>query len=114
MLENIPSKKFIDLSSVTYMFTGKSYIVTLKAYVWFVDGKIHKDKEPAMLFDDGSIKWYHEGNLHRIGGPAFVSKSNLIHHYVINGAYYSPQEYFDHPLVKQHTTKILLEMFSSY
>lgn len=108
----LSTKKFTDLGSVTYMFTGKCYIVTLKAYVWFLNGKIHNDDSPAMIYDDGAIKWYSNGVLHRIGGPAFVSKSDIIHHYVIQGAFYSPQEYFEHPLVRTFFTKKLLEIFA--
>jgi|GEM_PF-4502930 len=39
----------------------------------FLNGKLHGDKEPAVKFSNGSLGWYENGKLSRIGKPAFQS-----------------------------------------
>lgn len=37
----------------------------------YVDGKLHRIDGPAIIYDNGTIKWYQNGKRHREDGPAF-------------------------------------------
>jgi hypothetical protein len=37
---------------------------------WTLDGKYHADEWPAIVYEDGTEKWYQHGEYHRDGGPA--------------------------------------------
>ena len=37
---------------------------------WYLDGKLHRVDGPAIEWADGTKKWYLDGKLHRVGGPA--------------------------------------------
>jgi hypothetical protein len=40
---------------------------------WFIDGKRHRDKGPAVIFDNGHEEWWFNGKRHRIDGLAYSS-----------------------------------------
>lgn len=35
-------------------------------------GEPHNENDPAMIYDNGTLKWYIHGNAHRLDGPAIV------------------------------------------
>lgn len=39
-------------------------------YASYVVGSFHREDGPAVIFEDGTKKWFFNNNLHRIGGPA--------------------------------------------
>jgi hypothetical protein len=39
---------------------------------WYKDGVLHKDNGPAMLWDGGYEAWYKNGFAHREDGPAII------------------------------------------
>jgi len=45
----------------------KDYFGTI---YYILDGKLHREDGPAMVFADGSKLWYRNGELHREDGPA--------------------------------------------
>ena len=51
--------------------------------IWFVDGQIHKQDGPAMIFPDGDKVWFDHDKKHRIDGPAFIG-NNGKHEWWIN------------------------------
>jgi hypothetical protein len=58
--------------------TGDSYVGpnAMGCTRTFVNGKLQSiDDEPSVLFDDGSRQYHHEGNLHRINGPAIITEN---------------------------------------
>ena len=40
--------------------------------MWTLDGKYHADEWPAILYNDGTEKWYQFGEYHRDNGPAVI------------------------------------------
>ena len=42
---------------------------------WYMDDKLHREGEPAVIWPDGHLEWYIHGERHREGGPA-VTDSN--------------------------------------
>lgn len=48
------------------------------------DGKLHKDKGPAIKFKSGIEWWMQNGKLHRENGPAIVGKKEILE-YWLNG-----------------------------
>ncbi len=41
--------------------------------VWRKNGMLHRDDdEPAIIHPDGSMEWWYEDSLHRIGKPAYI------------------------------------------
>lgn len=37
---------------------------------WWLDGVVHRDDGPAIIFKDGTRVWYQHGKIHRENGPA--------------------------------------------
>ena len=65
--------------------------------VWTVDGnpgsKLHRVGKPAIVRDDGSFEYWHNGVLHRIGGPAVfdgVEESHFLHGRQVSSRFSSP------------------------
>jgi hypothetical protein len=44
---------------------------------WYDDNhKLHRDDGPALIHFTGIEYWYNHGSLHRLNGPAIISKPN--------------------------------------
>lgn len=39
---------------------------------WFLEDKLHRDREPAIIRPDGTRLWFQKGLLHNDNGPAIV------------------------------------------
>jgi len=39
---------------------------------WFLEDKLHRDKEPAIIRPDGTRLWFQQGLLHNDNGPAIL------------------------------------------
>jgi hypothetical protein len=39
---------------------------------WYLNGKLHREDGPAVIYPDGSQYWYLSGDLHREDGPAVI------------------------------------------
>jgi len=44
---------------------------------WFINGKLHRESGPAIVWKDGARKWYINGKLHRLNGPAVIWKNEI-------------------------------------
>ena len=42
------------------------------AKYWYVDGKLHREDGPAIIWADGSKFWFVNGEKHRDNGPAVI------------------------------------------
>ena len=42
-----------------------------------MNGKLHRDGEPAIIWADGSQEWYIDDKLHRDDGPAVIYPNGL-------------------------------------
>jgi hypothetical protein len=41
--------------------------------VWRKNGMLHRDNDlPAIIHPDGSMEWWYEDELHRVGKPAYI------------------------------------------
>ena len=55
-------------------------------------GKLHRDRGPAIEWNDGSKEWYIEGKLHRLDGPA-IEWSNGIKKWYKEDKEYTKEEF---------------------
>lgn len=76
----------------------EEYHYILKVYddrkVWMLDGKIHGEGFPAVIWKCGTKEWRNKGILHRLNGPAieyFYGEKE----YWLNGAMYSEEQYYE-------------------
>lgn len=67
---------------------------------YYIEDKLHRDNEPAktQIYEDGhkSLIYYQHGEIHRIGGPAYILIKNetiLDTKYYLNNVEYSEFEY---------------------
>lgn len=44
--------------------------------IYYKDGILHNNNEPAVIWEDGSYQWYYNGLLHREDGPAILCQGN--------------------------------------
>ena len=51
---------------------------------WYLDGKLHSQDGPAVVYANGSEFWYLHGKCHRQDGPAVVYADGTQHWY-LNG-----------------------------
>ena len=65
--------------------------------LWYLDGLLHREDDPASIYSDGTKKWYLNGFLSRKDGPAVEYSNSVVRegHYrgmpLYNGAIF----YFD-------------------
>ena len=51
---------------------------------WYLNGKIHRVNGPAVEFADGTREWWSNGKIHRVNGPA-IEFADGTKHWYING-----------------------------
>lgn len=70
-------------SNATGCYTKYDDNGNLKAYIWYSNGKIHRDDDlPAIVFASGLQQWYKNGKLHRDNDkPAHIHPSGHIVYY---------------------------------
>jgi len=56
---------------------------------WYLNGKLHREDGPACIWVDGSQSWYLNSKLHREDGPAFI-EANGTQEWYINGKHVDP------------------------
>ncbi len=49
---------------------GRLEITQIGTKRWYLNGRLHRDGEPAIECSSGTTEWYHRGQRHRDGGPA--------------------------------------------
>jgi hypothetical protein len=59
---------------------------------WYQNGKLHRLDGPAIEKSNGTKIWYKNGMFHRLDGPAYIETKGFNSHY-INGKQYSKQEF---------------------
>ena len=50
----------------------KMIISSEGAQLWKLDGLLHREDGPAVIWPDGGQEWWLNGNLHREDGPAVI------------------------------------------
>ncbi len=61
---------------------------------WYINGKLHREDGPAAIFPDGIQKWYINDQLHREDGPAAIFPDGKQFWY-INGKQLTEQQFND-------------------
>jgi hypothetical protein len=56
------------------------------------DNKLHRVGEPALIWSDGTLVWFQNGELHREDGPAYVENGRDVEFHLF-GQRVSPQEH---------------------
>jgi hypothetical protein len=75
---------------ITVKENGKEYDVKIYSYAhrseqyWRLNGKIHREKGPAVIRLDGYIEWRQNGKPHRLDGPASICADGT-KYWCING-----------------------------
>lgn len=97
-------------------YTGICFLESVKALCWFVNGKSHREHEPATIWFDKQSKpqaceWRYNNKIHRLDGPSYWCIHDINECYHIDGIEYEKQDYYKHPLViKNLMNKILSEL----
>lgn len=55
---------------------------------------LHRERGPAVMFDDGSREWYFHGDLHRTDGPAVIDALDGEFMWCIRGKYIADYDDF--------------------
>ena len=55
---------------------------------YYLNGKLHREDDPAVEYANGDKYWYKNGKRHREDGPAIDWFLSSNHHY-LNGVYYT-------------------------
>jgi hypothetical protein len=75
---------------VKYEGGGRSAFFSI-AETWHdSDGDFHRLAGPAVIFQDGELRWYRHGRLHRDDGPARVWPAEGIEDWYKDGDLYEP------------------------
>ena len=59
---------------------------------WYLNGELHRIDGPACEYVDGTKYWWLNGELHRIDGPA-VEYADGYKSWYLNGVEYTEEEY---------------------
>jgi len=60
----------------------------------FKTGRLHREGDkPALIYPNGEMRWYHNGFLHRINGPAIILGNGTKQYWISNHRYDNAEEY---------------------
>lgn len=82
--------------AVDYTAEGGTYSERLGGWEWWVNiggyGHLHREGRPAVIYDDGSWRWYDRGYLHRLDGYAayYVERDEYV--WAVHGVTYDDEE----------------------
>lgn len=61
---------------------------------WFLDGNLHREDKPAVIYRSGTKYWYFYGKKHRVNGPAIIYNSSFLNDkWIINDTSLSKEYY---------------------
>ena len=63
-----------------------------KSEIWNLGRKYHREDGPAVIFENGTKKWYRNGRLHREDGPAIEYAHGEVVYY-LNGRQFTKEQY---------------------
>ncbi len=64
------------------------------SYRYVLDGKLHRDDDPAVISMSGTKEWFQHGQWHREDGPAIEWSFGKQEWYLFDKEYLSKKEYF--------------------
>lgn len=56
-----------------HSFEDEPAVVTEYCSIWYYNGLIHRENNPAIVYHTGAVVWFHHGKISRIDGPAMIS-----------------------------------------
>ena len=62
-----------SMKYMTYIIFGYEIEVDEERVIWRLNGKIHREDGPAVIWADGGQEWWLNDQIHREDGPAVVS-----------------------------------------
>ena len=62
------------------------------AQYWYLNGQLHREDGPAIIYADGDQRWYLNDQLHREDGPAVI-KANGSQRWYLNDEELTEQEF---------------------
>lgn len=90
-------------------FTGHCKELIFGNEYWYIEGLLHREDGPAVVYKSGVKYWYRHGEKHREDGPCEEHCDGYMV-YCLFGAYYDEKEYYEHPLVLKHKMNSILSL----
>lgn len=100
--------KFAKFDAIPHSFTGIAELEETQTVIWMVNGKLHREDGPAVIFRTGQAYYYLNGSRHRSDGPALVH-TNGTKEWWLFGKKVSAQEVFDQ-LTPEQVEKVVWEI----
>ncbi len=69
-INNFCDIEYLNDKSQLHREDGPAVIYTDGSQRWYKNGKIHREDGPAKIYSNGAQVWYKNGELHRKDGPA--------------------------------------------
>ena len=93
--------------SIPNRFTGVCYREDREKICYYLEGLLHREDGPAVVYDNGTQEWWVKGSRHRLDGPAIYYSENIVKKYGhissrmywINGSNYSESSFYNHSKV---------------
>ena len=101
-------KTFKTAGDIPGGFTGACFIQDRESICWFLNGQIHCEDGPAIIWKTGTKEWFQRNYIHRLDGPA-IEWSDGNKWWYINNERYSQEEFLNHPLVIERKLKSILQ-----
>jgi len=57
------------------MPSEKLVVYSEEIVIYLVDGKLHNNEGPAVIYNDGTREWWFNGKRHNINGPAIYNNN---------------------------------------
>jgi len=108
--QNVKPDLVLDFyHNIPFTFTGIVHTKKDSYYRWFDNGELHRLDGPAVVSASQHIlcEWWVEGMRHRLDGPAHIS--SFEEKYYINNVQYSIEDYMKHPLTIKFTMNSILD-----
>ncbi len=74
-VDEVGTIRYRNSEAELHRLHGPAVIYTDGSQRWYYNGVRHRSDGPAMTWPDGSKSWYQNGLLHRTDGPAIESPS---------------------------------------
>lgn len=75
VIDNFGNVHYYNKDDQRHRINGPAVIYVNGSERWYQHGKLHREDGPAIHRIDGDMYWYQHGKLHRNGGPAVIRLS---------------------------------------
>ena len=81
-----------SMKYMTYIIFGYEIEVDEERVIWRLNGKIHREDGPAVIWPNGRQEWVLNGKRHREDGPAAIWADGR-QEWFLNGQEYTEQDF---------------------